>query len=53
MEEMDKVKNLTRNNYKVKMYQERANMIRKLVKKIEEKKDTITKNIEQLKTMNK
>ena len=53
MEEIDKIKNLTRSNYKVKLHQERANIIRRIIQKIEAKKDSITKKIEEMKTLKK
>lgn len=53
MEEMEKVKNLTRGNCRVKMYKERANMIKRIIKKIEDKKNMIIDKMEQIKTVKK
>ena len=53
MEEMDKIKNLTRSNGRVKMYQERTNLLKKMMKKIEDKKNIIINKMEQIKTVKK
>ena len=53
MEEMDKIKNLTRSNGRVKMYQERTNLIKRMIKKMEDKKNIIINKMEQIKTEKK